>query len=899
LTAARTAEQQNDAALTSLQQQLGDEAIRNSSQINRLSKEVDLANEAARQMHLCICQPVVGLTCGIGIILALHEQGGCQIVNSTWHTNSSNAKLKNGDRILEIDGTCVREDDEQRVQNKLVGVMGSKVVVLVKRAEDDESLPISIIRGVHSSTAGSRGSREPNSTAGLPEMTREVKSIAEALHCGLETLRHREVELSAELAKARALHDEDTRKLQKKVGGLEMYVETQIRKVEHHEAAFAALLGVSKPKSQKLEKCEEELSAAQTKSLENSNTIERLSNEITESTSANAKVHEVTQQAVTEVKTLQSKIEGLIDEVASEERAKKDLQVQLEDMYYLHSKVADLNSKAARSSATPRELEAEVARLSTECQTLSSKDDGMRENMEKEFENLTSCAKMLQKSFDTTAVQLDDSDRALRSADKRNHEREQAFHSLERRLKTATSKVEQQQHAMQQQSAQIHQHTSAALDESQKKNTAMQKQEAVLVSERSRVEALSKTLAVADKERDELKGQCRTLESQRIDLEHKLELRQDKITEIQKKIDVLESSLSLEQKRGSSSRTDFDTANGKLRNQVMVTKNDLETYKERLWYADRDSKVRQQQTSEKEVHLDKLDKQLPAANTRQQDTLGNVQVLQKELSVIVSEKQNCEARCLALEKTVSSAKTNSLLQHSSLEVARLQKLLQESDSRAGEGGRKLKTSLHELEQVRQDLKKAQQSALEWPNTAKNLEDTLEKQVKQLEELHRQVKDLEELKTTLMRQCDDLNTQLDQLKKRPASFATHRASSNITKSAKTHSPNAATPPAPAPLKLAIPAKSANPAALALPQTRCPSRPPPPCPQAQSGGIGLRITEQPPHRITQLVEGGAACDSLLSTPNIVCVSACVRECMCVCRCACVRACVRAYVCVCVCV
>ena len=82
------------------------------------------------------------------------------------------------------------------------------------------------------------------------------------------------------------------------------------------------------------------------------------------------------------------------------------------------------------------------------------------------------------------------------------------------------------------------------------------------MSERSRVEALSKTLVVADKERDELKMQCRTLESQRVDLDHKLELRQDKITAMQKKIDVLESSLSLEQKRGSSSRTDFDTANG-------------------------------------------------------------------------------------------------------------------------------------------------------------------------------------------------------------------------------------------------------------------------------------------------------------------------------------------------
>ena len=222
-------------------------------------------------MHLCICQPVVGLTCGIDIILALHEQGGCQVVNSTWHTNSNNAKLKNGDRILEIDGTCVREDDEQRVQNKLVGVMGSKVVVLVKRAEDDESLPISIIRGVHSITAGTKGSREPNSTADFPEMTQEVKSIAEALHCELETLRHREVELSAELAKACALHDEDTCKLKKIVGGLEMYVEAQIRKVEDHEVAIAALLGVSKQKSQKLEKCEEELSAARAKSLKNSN----------------------------------------------------------------------------------------------------------------------------------------------------------------------------------------------------------------------------------------------------------------------------------------------------------------------------------------------------------------------------------------------------------------------------------------------------------------------------------------------------------------------------------------------------------------------------------------------------------------------------------------------------
>jgi len=44
LAAARTAEQRNDAALASLQQQLGEEVIRNSSQINRLSKEVDLPN---------------------------------------------------------------------------------------------------------------------------------------------------------------------------------------------------------------------------------------------------------------------------------------------------------------------------------------------------------------------------------------------------------------------------------------------------------------------------------------------------------------------------------------------------------------------------------------------------------------------------------------------------------------------------------------------------------------------------------------------------------------------------------------------------------------------------------------------------------------------------------------
>ena len=88
-------------------------------------------------------------TCsGIGVVL-----DGSKIVNadsnSALHTYKEDGKrLFKGDLILEIDGKDVRQENEHTLQSMLFGIIGSEVTVKVKRAESEDIVSVSIIRGV-------------------------------------------------------------------------------------------------------------------------------------------------------------------------------------------------------------------------------------------------------------------------------------------------------------------------------------------------------------------------------------------------------------------------------------------------------------------------------------------------------------------------------------------------------------------------------------------------------------------------------------------------------------------------------------------------------------------------------------------------------------------------------
>ena len=98
--------------LVSLERKLADTIQRFSSQVSKLSKDLDIAYNATRQMHMSICSPVVGLTSGIGILISSdHKSGGCRIasVEGSRSNTNSNSALHAGDLILEIDGQDVRQ----------------------------------------------------------------------------------------------------------------------------------------------------------------------------------------------------------------------------------------------------------------------------------------------------------------------------------------------------------------------------------------------------------------------------------------------------------------------------------------------------------------------------------------------------------------------------------------------------------------------------------------------------------------------------------------------------------------------------------------------------------------------------------------------------------------------
>ena len=138
-------------------------------------------------------------TCsGIGVVL-----DGSKIVNadsnSALHTYKEDGKrLFKGDLILEIDGKDVRQENEHTLQSMLFGIIGSEVTVKVKRAESEDIVSVSIIRGV-------RALGMPRDEQNLSDLTTEVKGVAEALYRELGLLREANGQLTEEISKARAV----------------------------------------------------------------------------------------------------------------------------------------------------------------------------------------------------------------------------------------------------------------------------------------------------------------------------------------------------------------------------------------------------------------------------------------------------------------------------------------------------------------------------------------------------------------------------------------------------------------------------------------------------------------------------------------------------------------------
>lgn len=111
-----------------------------------------------------------------------------------------------------------------------------------------------------------------------------------------------------------------------------------------------------------------------------------------------------------------------------------------------------------------------------------------RETMEGQIQALSAQVRDLQESLSDTATRLDDTDRSLRSSEKRNEERLATIEDLEKRLKAANAKQHELVNELTSVNAQLNKVKDAAYEAAKKKDETISKLQEALEQERMRVD---------------------------------------------------------------------------------------------------------------------------------------------------------------------------------------------------------------------------------------------------------------------------------------------------------------------------------------------------------------------------------------------------------------------------
>ena len=97
--------------------------------------------------------------------------------------------------------------------------------------------------------------------------------------------------------------------------------------------------------------------------------------------------------------------------------------------------------------------------------------------------------------------------------------------------------------------------------------------------------------------------------------------------------------------------TGAQESNEKLKLQLIVAKNDLQTHKDDLWQAENDSKLQKQQIAEKDLHIEELEKKF---RHQISDTDSSMRALEKQTRSSAKHIEELEKKALAAQQESSS-----------------------------------------------------------------------------------------------------------------------------------------------------------------------------------------------------------------------------------------------------
>ena len=297
---ARDIDHARQQELAALERKLADTNDKLNSQVLKLSKDLDMAYNAVRQMHMSVCRPVVGLACGIGILVtSAGKAGGCRIA-SVEITRDSKNSLQPGDFILEIDGHDVRHADTQTVQGMLTGPLGSEVNLVVQHATSEGTVSANV----------TRGSASTGCSTVVPDLLREVKATAETLHADLDQLRSQKAYLKEKMSQMSVAQEEELRKVRATQADLQIQLDTQLRNVADKERLNRTLEHVNKDQTLKIEELDKQLRSANTRIQEQEDEIARLEAQREDLKKGNAAARESLRKASSDIKAMQGACVG-------------------------------------------------------------------------------------------------------------------------------------------------------------------------------------------------------------------------------------------------------------------------------------------------------------------------------------------------------------------------------------------------------------------------------------------------------------------------------------------------------------------------------------------------------------------------------------------------------------
>ena len=351
-----------------------------------------------------------------------------------------------------------------------------------------------------------RGSATAGCTTVLPDFLREVKAVVSALYVDLEKCSLENNQLSHTLAQLNDTLAEEVRKHRAAQAEVQMQLETQLRNVADKDASLQSMQSAVKDLGARVEELEKLLRNATNKLQENADEKARLETQRDDLKNGNATARDALRKAAADIAALQAKIDSLSEEKIELDRDKRDALAQIDDRDF---RLAEVEKQLNTAAVKCKESELEIVRLVKENKALSAAAAHDRDVMEEQIQMLTVQARELQGSLADTSSRLEESERALRASEKRNEERIENIHELEKRLKAAKVKEHELVDELAACNAELNKVKNAALEAAKQKDETISKLQDGLQKERLRVDELSLKLSESDKARGELKTQVK------------------------------------------------------------------------------------------------------------------------------------------------------------------------------------------------------------------------------------------------------------------------------------------------------------------------------------------------------------------------------------------------------